>query len=248
MARTDSLGRYAVRDLAPGIYHLRAWIDGNRDRRIGLREPFDSLTFQIGAAGSDRHAADIYAFVQDTIGPGIANAEPVDSTALSVRFDRAVALDWTPDASAFRLLRADSSVVALGAVLTRAAYDSITARERAAADSAAQAADTAAPPTVPVAPADTVPPIADTTDAAAADTASQAARPTRRIPVRDWIIRLPAALGPGPYMLRAENVPNLSGARRSSQREVRVRAPAPPDTAATPPDTATAPPRTPRDG
>lgn len=257
-ARTDSLGRYTVRDLAPGIYHLRAWLDGNNDRRLGLREPFDSLTFQIGA-DSERRTADIYAFVQDTIGPGLASAAPIDSTALSLRFDRAVALDWTPDASAFRLLRADSSVVALGAVLTRTAFDSVTAMERAAADSAEQAADTAAPPAPPrAAPADTVPILADTIDAAA-DTASLAAKPSRPIPVRDWVIRLPDALEPGSYMLHAVDVRGLTGALRTSQRELRVRAPAPRDTTATPADTTGAPtgraatppripPRAPRDG
>ena len=140
------------------------------------------------------------------------------------------------------MLRADSSVVALGEVLTRTAFDSIAAVERATADSVEQAADTLAPPAAPpAAPSVTVPVVADTSDAAA-DTASQAAKPARRIPERDWVIRLPNALEPGSYILHAESVRSLAGALRNSQREIRVRAPAPPDTTAAPADTTAAPP------
>jgi hypothetical protein len=229
IARADSLGRYTVRDLVPGVYRLRAWIDTDRDRRLGEREAFDSLTFRIHAAGDAPRTADLYAFVHDTLGPRIESAEPVDSTALLIRFDRAVAPDWVPLEGSFQLQRADSSTVALGEVLPRARFDSLAAAARAATDSAARAADPAA-----AAPA---PPAAAPTPAAVADTATQPAKPTRGIPTRDWAVRLPTALEPGSYRLRAMGVRGLGGTARTSEREVRIPEPAPPDTVSSPPVT-----------
>jgi hypothetical protein len=88
----DSLGFFSVRDLAPGTYLLRGWSDGDNDRRVGLRESFDSLTVTVDSAIT----TELYAFVHDTLGPRMESLETIDSTGLRVKFDRGVATDWRP--------------------------------------------------------------------------------------------------------------------------------------------------------
>lgn len=225
MSRADSAGRYALRDLAPGAYKLRAFLDANNDRRLDDREAFDSLTVMVATA-PDTATTDFYAFVHDTIGPRIEMLEQVDTVALRIRFDRAVAVDWIPDSvTSFVLQRADSSRVALGEILPAARLDSILGVERERADSIARAADTTQADSVPPRPAPPVPAVrADSADRTTAR-APQMARP---VPVQVWAIRLPAALAPGTYRLSAVAIPGLGGRRRNSERELTVRAPAPP--------------------
>ncbi len=224
IARADSTGRYVVRDLAPGEYRLRAWIDADNDRRLGERESFDSLRVPLDA----RAEVDVYAFVHDTIGPRLETVEVIDSAALRVRFDRAVALTWIPDSTALVLQRADSSVVPLGAMMPAARFDSIATVARALADSIARAADTtqraADTARAPVRP---VRPVATPDTGAVQRALPQLARP---VPVRDWAVLVTAPLEPGTYRLRAVGIEGLSGTRRASEREFRIRAPAPRDT------------------
>lgn len=233
LGRADSLGRYSLRDLAPGAYVVRAFLDPNNNRRLDDREPFDSATLSIAAERTDTASTDFYAFAHDTLGPRIEAVELVDSLALRVRFDRPVAPSWVPDSStSFVLQRADSSVIPLGAILTAARLDSLLALDRARADSVARAADTVAR-AVPPAPLGAIPlPPAgrDTTDTLAAR-GPQMGRPQ---PVQHWAVRLLTPLAPGTYRLKAVQVPGLAGTRRDSDREFPVRAPAPPDTAGAP--------------
>ncbi len=233
IARADSAGRYAVRDLAPGEYHLRAWIDTDNDRRLGEREAFDSLRLPLDTLAE----TDLYAFVHDTIGPRLETVEAIDTTALRVRFDRAVALTWTPDSTALVLLRADSSTVPLGAMMSATRFDSIATVARALADSIARAADTT------LRAADTVrtPPRPLRPVAAPDSTARPLPQLARPVPVRDWAVLLPSPLEPGTYRLRAVGIEGLSGTRRGSEREFRIRPPTPRDTSTVAPrDTSTA--------
>lgn len=234
-AYADSLGEYALRQLGPGAYHLRAFIDQDNDRRLDEREAFDSVTVTIAGIVPDTGARDLYAFVHDTVGPRIEAVDATDSLAVRVRFDRAAAAAWTPDSTSFVLLRADSSRVATGAVVPAARFDSLVRAAQARADSIARAADTtaqadsarrAAPPLAPV-PADT------------ADTSRAGPRFGRPIPVREWVVRLPAPLDPGTYRLRATQVPGLGGTRRDSDREFQLRAPATPSDSTRPPSDST---------
>ena len=226
MARADSLGRYALRDLTPGSYTVRAYLDANGNRRLDERESFDSLTVAVDT----QQQSDFYAFVHDTIGPRIETVTAADSTALRIRFDRAVALTWMPDANSFVLQRADSSAVPLGEVMTAARFDSLAAVARVAADSAA--ADSAVVDSAVVDRA-----VAQRAVVAdSADTLVARAPPLQRAtPSREWAVRLTAPLAPGSYRLRATAVEGLAGARSKSEREFVVRAPTPPDTTGAPP-------------
>ena len=251
----DSLGFFSVRDLAPGTYLLRGWNDGDNDRRVGLRESFDSLTVTVDSAIT----TELYAFVHDTLGPRMESLEAIDSTALRVKFDRGVATDWRPDERTAVVLRADSSVVALARMVPAAVFDSARKVVSDRADSVAQAADTSAQAADTSAAADT---------AAARDTTGRAAPParapgrapprietvregvdirtgidtvvripppkmTRAAPILTWVIEFAAPLPPGSYTLKLNGVKSLTGYARPSEREFRLRPPPPPgDTAA----------------
>lgn len=260
VTRTDSTGRFILRDLAPGPYRLRGWLDANNDRRIGEREAFDSVTVTL----ADTLTQEFYAFAHDTIGPRLEAVETADSTALRVRFDRPAAPSWIPVAASFRLLRADSSEVPLGDALPSARWDSLAAAARAradsiAADSAARADTAGTRPDAPAragARADTatrtgaaVRPIRilDQDSLAADSLAARLPRLARPVPIRAWVIALPAPLAPGTYRLHASAIEGLAGTRRDSEREFRIAAPPPPrDTTTTPPDGPPTPPA--RDG
>lgn len=227
VARADSLGRYTLRDLTPGSYSVRAFVDQNGNRRIDTREIVDSATVTIAAAADSTPPSDFYAFLQDTIGPRIELVEPVDSVALRVRFDRAVSLMWTPDSGQVALQREDSSAIPLGEVMPAARLDSLLLVQRAAEDTT-ERADTIAQRSVRI----VRPPVpaADTTDTRSADLPS----PARPTPTPSWAVRLLQPLPPGSYRLLTTDVPGLGGAVRTSVREFNIREPLPADTTAAP--------------
>lgn len=243
-ARADSLGGFAVRDLAPGTYRLRGWTDTDSDRMIDERELFDSLTIQVDST----LRTDLYAFVHDTIGPRIETLELVDSTALRLKFDRGVAVDWAPDSATVAIMRADSSSVPVARMLPAALFDSLRTAAAARDDSVSAAADSAAVDSVAA---------RDTT--AARDTAAAAPRapvtPVRRapvivregaagpgadttripppkldrpVPVLNWVVEFSTPLAPGEYRVRVTGVRGLGGNVRPSERAFRIRPPAAP--------------------
>lgn len=209
--RTDSLGRYVIRDLTPGSYRVRAWIDANNDRRLGANEAMDTAT----VAFEQSTSAELYAFVRDTMAPRLERVTVGDSTVLTLRFDRVVAGTWDPT-GAVTLLAADSSVLAFaGAMMPATRFDSL---RRAAADSAPPA-DTTDVDSLP--PADTT--VADSTVAA------EPAPPFGRVrPVQEWKVRLALPITPGDYLLRVSGAPGLNGISWPSERPFRVREPEPP--------------------
>lgn len=247
-ALTDSLGRFTVRDLAPGAYRVRGWLDTDNDRALDPRESFDSLTVTVDTMAP----VELYAFVHDTLGPRIESLEAIDSTAVRIRFDRGIALDWAPDALTVLMLRADSAVVPLGRMVPAAGFDSARKAIATRADSVRRASDTTAAPT-------------DSAAKAAADSLARAAAalgvrpPTRAAPriqtVRDgldlqapldtlprvpppkmnraapivsWVVEYADPLPPGTYVVKIRGVRSLTGFVRPSERELRIRPPAAP--------------------
>lgn len=236
----DSLGRFTLRDLAPGTYQARAWVDTNNDRRLGLREVSDTATLTL----TDRAAYEFYGFIRDTIAPRVEMIEPIDSTGLRVRFDRAIPADW--DASgAVELFAPDSSQIALtGTLVPLTRFDSVRAAARSARDSSAADSlqgDSAAVTDSAAVPA---PSPADTTDPQVVDVARDSVpmdpAPVfgRLKPETTWAVPLDAPLVPGTYRLRITGARGLNGAQAVIDREFRVRPPPPPTT---PADSATTP-------
>lgn len=227
-AQSDSSGRFFVRDLAPGTYRVRAWIDANNDRRLGLGEASDTTTLTL----TDSSRLELYAFVRDTLAPRLENVELLDSTALRVRFDRVIAGDWDA-AGSLALFDADSTALPIGGTLIPSARrDSII---KATLDTAARADSLA---------------LADSI--AAADSLAEPPPAFRRVrPHQVWVVELDTTLAPGLYRLRVTGAPGLNGRSQETEREFRVREPpppvaadsiVPPDSTATP---ATTPPPTP---
>lgn len=239
MTRADSSGRYALRNLRAGTYALRGFIDQNNNRGLDRREAFDAVAATLDSTLS----TDLYVFVHDTVGPRIEVVATADSSALRVRFNTAVAVDWVPTVSAFVLIRtdADSAVMPLGEAVPAARYDSVRAAAAAVADSVALDSTVRANPADSVAARrlaelferSRVAAIVDTTTDSLAVEPPTSGRPT---PVREWMISLPQPLVPGAYLLRAVEIPGLSGARATSERAFTIEPPPPPA-----PDTTGAP-------
>jgi hypothetical protein len=229
-AATDSLGTFRVGHLPRGKYLLRATVDQNKNRRVDLREAFDTVTVTL--ADSVRH--ELYAFMHDTLGPQISGIAVADSMSLRVTFDHALdtALVLTP--ALFQLKAADSSVVAITSVMTtralerqradslrtKHAQDSIKAA--AVADSARRA-DSARVNAQIQRPANRRP-TADSGRGLPADTSRrEPPRPRIAVPSTDVIVTtarpLPAA---SLFRLRAEKMRSLLGIERSSERVVRT--------------------------
>jgi len=83
----DSIGRYSIEHLPPGNYIVRAIVDGNTNRSLEPREPWDS----VGVSLTGTSTVDLHAFVHDSIGLGITSVALMDSNkTLRVTFDKAV--------------------------------------------------------------------------------------------------------------------------------------------------------------
>ena len=226
--RADSTGHFVVRDLAPGTYALRGWLDVNANRAIDPRELFDSTTVTVDTTVT----TELYSFAHDTIGPRIETLEPVDSTALRIKFDRGVDVTWTPDSATIVIMRSDSSYVRVGAMMPATLFDSLAAVARGVADSAAAPADSA--PLVrtaaPIAPSAPIAPIAPSAprapSAPVADTIAPSPKLNRPIPIQSWVVRFDAPLSVGEYRLKVRGIRGLTAAVRDSEREFRLRPPA----------------------
>lgn len=250
--RADSSGRFTLPTLGPGRYLLRGWVDQNQNGQVDGREAFDTATVAL----DDTATRTLYAFEHDTIGPRIESVELVDSTALRLKFDRAPAPDWSPLATTVTLQRADSSQVAVDPLLPAMLFDSLRAERAAQADTTARdttvIADSAAastersPSRAAPAPARVGPP--STRATAPRDTTPAIPAPVidRPVPVLSWVVPLRAPLTPGLYRLKVSEVRGLTGRIRDSEREIRVRPPAPPkDSTAARRDSTAARPRRP---
>ncbi len=207
-ARADSLGRFVLRDLSPGRYLLRGWVDTDNDRRLGTREMYDSATVSMDGGA----AVELYAYVRDTVPAQIEAVNVVDSLTLQLRFDRALRATWDPT-GAVEVIGADSVVRPLARVMPRAQLDSL----RRAGTPTGAAGDTST---------------ADTTQAVAA---ASPPGPVfgRAAPVQLWAATLDAPLAPGLYRLRVRGALGLNGLPGDSEREFRVREPTPPPPADT---------------
>lgn len=222
----DSVGRFTIANIPIGSYLVKGAVDVNANRSVDPREGFDTLRVDANVvARNDTAAAELYAFVRDTIGPRLLSATPRDSTTLRVTFDRPLVPGQPLSPASFSLVAADSSVVLIQNVLTAADYDSLVARRtRASADSAARARpDTAARARAQrdsVARADSLARVArDTSAAARRRRVVPPPVPRRPTPSTDVVLVLAAPLRPQTaYRLTARELRSLSGRARTSER------------------------------
>jgi hypothetical protein len=242
----DSLGRFAIRYVAPGTYHVRATIDANNNRTLDRRESFDSATITL----ADSVTREMLAFVHDSIGPGITEVTVADSVTLRLNVDRPLQPRAAVTASQFSLKAADSSVVPITAVLVGSAFEreqADSARVRAVRDSTerARVADSVraanprpAAPT-PAAPAATPP---RRTPGTPRDT-TPPPKPSAPTPETYVVVRVGRPLAAGTsYRVKVDSLRSLLGIARSSERVFTTpRERAPTDSTPARPDSAAPP-------
>ena len=260
LAYTDSSGAFRLDGIPPGPYVVYALQDGNSNRRRDRREAYDSALVTLDSSAT----ATLWAFVHDTVGPRLRQAEFVDSLALRLVFTQPLDVSRTMLASQISMLALpDSTPIAVRAVLTPAAYDSLVTRERALSDSARQATadsarrasgDTTAPATPP--PPTGKPPTGSRPAGPAAvgalpDSALRLLLATRPVPSERRVVRLERPLAAGTrYLVRVVGAVNLNGAVADGQavfESPKPPEPTPADTGAradslrAPPDTTSRP-------
>jgi hypothetical protein len=242
VAQPDSSGSVVLTRLPPGDYLLFGVVDENTNNRRDRREAFDTLRVRLDTVASGT----FWAFVHDTLGPQLREVTRVDSLTARVTFSQPLEPTMAPEGAVMVRLLPDSTPVAVAAVWTTAAYDSVARREsaardsaqRAAADSAAAAADTAPRPP----PRDTVvapPPVVERPvparpaappelgerpgEDAVVDTARVAALLRQRPALKDQlVVRLASPLLPGTRYLFEATATNLTGATAVSRAVLAV--------------------------
>lgn len=225
---TDSAGKFRLDGIPAGGYVLFGWTDPNSNRRRDRREAYDSILVRLDTAAT----VTLWAFVHDTAGARLRQAEPRDS--LSVLLTFAQALDPAAPLALSQITMValpDSTPIRLAALWTTAEYDSVAARSRAAADSARRAADTAraAADTMPRRPGaqPLKPPPGAQAGRTTLDTAAAAALRSllaeRPVPSDRRVLRVAAPLAPGGrYLIRVRGARNLSGAAGDGQAVLAV--------------------------
>jgi hypothetical protein len=146
LAVADSAGSFRLDHLPPGRYTVFGVADQNGNRLRDRREAYDSTLVTLDSTAT----VVLWTFAHDTLGPRLRLAEPVDSVTARLTFSQPLDPTRPPETLAVRVLSLpDSTPLPVRALLAPADYDSLTARERAAADSARAARDTTARPAPP---------------------------------------------------------------------------------------------------
>ncbi|HVT38568.1 MAG TPA: Ig-like domain-containing protein, partial [Gemmatimonadaceae bacterium] len=227
IAAADSAGRFALTNLPPGIWFVRAYKDENTNRTLDAREQWDSATVTV--SDSARH--DFYVFAHDSIAPIVSNVTVSDSVTVRVQFNKPLSPATPLDTSNFVVTRkSDSSRVAIRLALPAAAFDSLAARlTRVRQDSIARAdtsaaarrervrADSARRATL----ADSISSAQQALLRAARDTVRRDSlpKPTRPAPISTYVLQLRTPLVPlVPMQLEVRDITSLTGATRTYVR------------------------------
>jgi hypothetical protein len=218
LTMTDSSGAFTLEQMPPGRYAVFAVADQNTNRVRDRREAYDSTLVTLDTSA----ALVLWAFSHDTIGPRLRQVDAIDSSAVRLTFTQPLDPSLRIDSLRVRVVvLPDSAPVRVQGLFTPADFDSLTSRERAAADSAREANDTTAP-------RDTTK--RDTTEAPA-PTPARPGRPGARreepdtsgihlvlqqrpVPQDKLVLRVDTTLAPGGrYFVEVLGARNLNGAR-----------------------------------
>jgi hypothetical protein len=145
IAVADSTGRFELGTLPSDTLRIRAYLDANNNRVLDPREQWDSSSVAL----TDTASREFYLFAHDTIGPSLADVDPIDSVTLRVHFDRPLLPGAALDASQFSLklkdsTKTDSVPIAIRRVSSAAQFDSLTKRRKEFVADSAMRADTSA--------------------------------------------------------------------------------------------------------
>lgn len=217
VAVADSNGRFVLPHLPAGRYTVRGYIDQNNDRKLQLRELWDST----GVDLKDTLNIELLTFIHDTIGPRISEARIVDSVTLRLTFDKGVDVNQPITPSLFSLKAKDSSAVPIAAAVSGQFYDSVArAKSRARDDSLLRADSAKRAAAGGVGARDTAATRARNLQRAARRDSSRLAReakPSRPSPVTDAVLSLGLPLAPGSfYRVSSIGLRNLLGHPRTA--------------------------------
>lgn len=123
---SDSSGAFTLPHLPPAAYEIKGVVDGNRNRALDPREPWDTVTVAL----TDTARVELFAFVHDSIGPRIATLTAQDSVTLRVQFDVPVDARTPLDPAWLRVLGSDSLPLAVASVSLPEAAPTDTAAAR----------------------------------------------------------------------------------------------------------------------
>ena len=236
--QADSVGDFELTAIPSGEYLLNAIVDDNDNRMRDSREAFDSLTVRIDSTFD--HV--FWAFTRDTTGPQLREVVDLDSVTIQVTFTQMLQSGEPSDSAVHVYALPDTTPVPVVAVWTQQVYDSVSAVEKAFADSVRAAADTvpadslaAAQPDSLAAERAAVPAIAQDTIPAEPDSLAQ--QPTRLDSLLAerprlsavWYVRVAAQLTPGAHYLVVATAANPLGVTAESQRPLDMPEPSPPD-------------------
>jgi Bacterial Ig-like domain len=217
VAVADSSGRFLLPHLPSGHYTVRGYIDQNNDRKLQLRELWDSVSIDL----KDTVNVELLTFIHDTIGPRIADARIVDSVTLRLTFDKGLDVTQAITTSLFTLKAKDSSAVPITTAISGRAYDSLAQNRNKARDDSLLRADSAKRAAAGGVGA------RDTAATRARNLARQARRdstrearqlkPSKSSPITDAVLTLGLPLTPGSfYRVSSIGLQNLLGHPRTA--------------------------------
>ena len=252
LAVVDSAGTFRLDNLPPGRYTVFAVADQNGNRTRDRREAYDSTLVTLDSTAT----VVLWTFAHDTLGPRLRQAEPVDSVTARLTFSQPLDPTRPPDSLMVRVLSLpDSTPLRVRALLTPADYDSLTARERAAADSTRAARDTTRKDTTARRPArrdSAVTPAAPRPKpgparpapgtAPAPDSSLLVILRQRPVPPDKLVLRIDTRFTPGErYYIEVRGARNLNGATADGHAVLVIPKPKPTPAPAQRPDSAGAP-------
>lgn len=186
LTAADSTGRYELTSMPAGRYIVRAFDEKQPNRTLEPREPWDTVSVTI----TDTATVDLYMFVHDTMPVRINELRLSDSVSIMLVLDKPLLPGVAITPGSARVVAADSSVIAVVAILT--ATEERLARERA--DSIARAQDTTQrAPDVPQAARRTI----DPTRRRDTAVTLPPPEPKRVAPTSELIIKVGTPLKPG---------------------------------------------------
>lgn len=226
----DSVGRYLLPFLTPGLYVVRALLDANRNHALDAREAWDTIAVTL----RDSIAADFYTFVhdpRDTLGPRLGSVSVTDSVTLHLTFELPLspAPGYVPTV---RVVASDSSPVAVARVMSWTELTNLrTAADKAHRDSLA-AKDTSASARAARQRAreDSVNRAAALADSIAKDTVRRAPppKPARPPLITDVGVVLELPLKPASTYRLTVEATGVLGATRTTPRSFTTAKPSPP--------------------
>jgi hypothetical protein len=115
VAATDSLGQFELGPLGAGRYLVRTYIDADRNRDRGVLEKWDSATVTVT---DHRPSIELLAAQRDSAPVGIQSAVALDSVWVRIDLDKPFNPRVQLAPSMVAVLRADSSVIQVEALMT----------------------------------------------------------------------------------------------------------------------------------